>query len=351
MRRLIAVGICGLVLGAVAVLGGSRILASAGGETAGASLSAERAERANPAPPPATTGPEEDHRGRLPVEVDMQNVDLGMTGGIVLHVRRLRGRFRPQGAYRAPFLDDNDSYSLEIDRADLSMGMGSLNTLMNSRVLGEDRSNIKRVSVKAADKGRLEQKGVMHKLVDLKFKTKSEVGATEDGRIRVHTKSVKILGFLPVKPIMKLFSIEMDDLVKVKPGHGAVVRDNDFILDPAGMLPPPRMQGRIRRVWVAGDQVVQVFGSGPYQPLSPAPIGRNHIYWRGGDLRFGKLTMDGTDLELIDLDADDPFDFSVDHWNDMLIGGFSKNMPNQGLKTYMPDYDDLKAGKRVAHSR
>jgi hypothetical protein len=35
----------------------------------------------------------------------------------------------------------------------------------------------------------------------------------------------------------------------------------------------------------------------------------------------------------------------------MLIGGFSKNMPNKGLKTYMPDYDDLKAGRRVAHSR
>lgn len=351
MRRLIAVGICGLILGAVAVLGG-RIRARAdreGTDATGPRVELVDGERA--AALPAAASSEEGRGGRLPVEVDMQNVDLRMTGGIVLHVQRLRGRFRPQGAHRAPFLDDNDSYSLEIDRADLSMGMGSLNALMNSRVLGEERSNIKRVRVKAAAKGRLEQKGVMHKLVDLSFKTKSEVGATQDGRIRVHTKSVKILGFLPVKPIMKLFSIEMDDLVKVAPGHGAVVRDNDFILDPAGMLPPPRMQGRLRRVWVAGDRVMQVFGSGPYRALSPAPIGRNHIYWRGGDLRFGKLTMDGTDLELIDLDADDPFDFSVDHWNDMLVGGFSKNMPNQGLKTYMPDYDDLKAGRRVAHSR
>jgi hypothetical protein len=346
------VGLCGLVLGVVAALGGSRILASADRSPAD---SAE--QRALPPQDvaaearPASAETEPGSGPRQPVEVDMQNVDLLMTGGIVLHVRRLRGRFRPQGAHRAPFLDDSDSYSLEVDRADLSMGMRSLNTLMNSRVLGEERSNIERVTVKAGDKGRLEQKGVMHKVVDLPFKTKSEVSATDDGRIRVHTKSVRILGFLPVKPIMKLLSIEMDDLVKVKPGHGAVVRDNDFILDPAGMLPPPRMQGRLRRVWVAGDQVVQVFGSGPYRPLAPAPIGRNHIYWRGGDLRFGKLTMDGTDLELIDLDPHDPFDFSVDHWNDMLIGGFSRNMPNQGLKTYMPDYGDLKKRTRVAGSR
>jgi hypothetical protein len=282
-----------------------------------------------------------------PVEVDMQNVDLHLSGGIVLHVRHLRGRFRPRAGNAAPFLDDNDSYSLDIDRADLSMGLASLNRLMNDRVLGRQRSNIKKVTVKAGDEGRLEQKGVMHKGLDLPFKTKSELGTTPDGRIRVHTRSVRILGFLPVKPIMNLFSIEMDDLVKVKPGHGATVKDNDFILDPAAMLPPPRMHGRIRRVWIEGDQVMQAFGAGPYRAMSPAPIGRNHIYWRGGHLRFGKLTMDGTDLELIDLDPDDPFDFSVDHWDDMLVGGFSKNMPNQGLKTYMPDYDDLKAGRRL----
>jgi hypothetical protein len=135
----------------------------------------------------------------------------------------------------------------------------------------------------------------------------------------------------------------MDDMVKIKAGHGAVVRDNDIILDPGAMLPPPRMNGRIRRVWLEGNSVVQDFGPAP--PLAPAAIGRNHIYWRGADLRFGKLTMDGTDLELIDLDAGDPFNFSVDHWDEMLVGGFSKTTAQGGLKTYMPDYDDLKAHK------
>ena len=35
-------------------------------------------------------------------------------------------------------------------------------------------------------------------------------------------------------------------------------------------------------------------------------------------------------------------------YNDMLVAGYSKNTPRLGLKTYMPDYDDLKAGRRVA---
>jgi hypothetical protein len=94
--------------------------------------------------------------------------------------------------------------------------------------------------------------------------------------------------------------------------------------------------------------VIQTFGSGPAAPLSPRAISPNHIYWRGGYQRFGKLTMRETDLELIDQDPSDPFDFSVARYNDMLVAGYSKNTPRLGLKTHMPDYDNLKAGRRVA---
>ena len=60
--------------------------------------------------------------------------------------------------------------------------------------------------------------------------------------------------------------------------------------------------------------------------------------------------MAGTDLELIDQDPADPFDFSIAQYNDMLVAGYSRNTPARGLKTYLPDYDDLKAGRRVAHT-
>jgi hypothetical protein len=347
MRRSLVVGACVLGLAALAIAGTAAIRASSQEQSATHSPApaAEPGSAPSAAPAGETAGdpavsPEQARPGQ-PVEVDMRNVDLRLTGGIVVHVYALRGRFRPTQTAHAPFLDDNDSYSLQIDGGRMAMSMGSLNTLLNQRVLGKERSNVKKVEA-SVDEGQIKQKGVMHKGIDLPFKTKSEMSATDDGRIRVHTKSVK-MGFLPVKPIMKLFSIEMDDMVKIKPGHGAVVQDNDILLSPGQMLPPPRMDGKLRRVWLEGNNVMQDFG--PVSPLAPAAIGKNHIYWRGGDLRFGKLTMDGTDLELIDLDPDDPFDFSVDHWNDMLVGGFSKNTPEGGLKTYMPDYGDLKARK------
>lgn len=59
---------------------------------------------------------------------------------------------------------------------------------------------------------------------------------------------------------------------------------------------------------------------------------------------FGKLTMKGADLQLIDQDPRDAFDFSPAEYNDQLVAGYSKNTARRGLKTYMPDLDDLRRG-------
>jgi hypothetical protein len=55
--------------------------------------------------------------------------------------------------------------------------------------------------------------------------------------------------------------------------------------------------------------------------------------------------MSDTDLELVDMDPKDPFDFSVDHWNAQLVAGYSKTRADKGLTAFMPDYNDLKTGQ------
>jgi hypothetical protein len=289
-------------------------------------------------------------RARTPaprgVQVDMRNVDLHMTSDVTLRVRSLRGRFVPTRAGGVANLDDSDSYVVEVDAGETAIGEASLNALMNEHVFarGADHGKppVKDLKITVED-GVLKQK----EKIDIPFSVKGAVEPTPDGKIRVHAKSIKSLG-LPVKGLMKVLGIEMDDMLKVEPGHGLTVDDNDFIIDPQTMLPPPHLRGRVTAVRIEGNEIVQVFGDGPAaRPAGPS-AGRNHIYWRGGSLRFGKLTMRDTDLELIDQDQADPFDFSVARYNDMLVAGYSKNTKHLGLKTYMPDYDDLRAGRRVA---
>jgi hypothetical protein len=277
------------------------------------------------------------------VEVEMVNVDLHMTPHVTLRVRNLHGRFVPTGG-GPPNLDVNDSYVVEVDGGEVALGEASLNALMNEHVFVGHDPPVKNLQITVED-GLLKQKGKLDKAIDIPFKTKGTVEATADGKIRVHAKSIKSLG-LPVKGLMKVLGIEMDDMLKLEAEHGVTVDDNDFIIDPTAVLPPPKLRGAISSVRIEGDEIVQTFGAGPAARIRPRAASKNHIYWRGGNLRFGKLTMRGTDLELIDMDPADPFDFSVARYNEMLVAGYSKNLPRLGLRTYMPDYDDLKAGRK-----
>jgi hypothetical protein len=144
---------------------------------------------------------------------------------------------------------------------------------------------------------------------------------------------------------MKLFGLKMDDLVKVEESRGVKVHENDFLLDPEKLLPPPHIRGRVTEVWIEGDRVVQRFGEQKAGEKSWGPAGHpNYMYFQGGELRFGKLTMSDTDLDLIDKDPRDPFDFDLDRYNDMLVAGYSKNTSARGLRTFMPDFEDLPQG-------
>jgi hypothetical protein len=274
------------------------------------------------------------------VEVDMRNVDLHITPQIDLQVRHLRGRFIPAGARQAPYLDDPGSYTIVVDTGEVAVDLTSLNAIV-ARALERGRSNVRRVQISIDENGQLRQKGVLKKGISVPFDMKASVGVTPDGLIRIHSESMKGFG-LPINPLLKVLRVHTDDLIRIDPGHGIRVEGNDLLLDGSQLLPPPAFHGRLTSVRVEGGALIQVFGSGAPRPLLPAATAKNHIFWRGGQLSFGKLTMRETDLELVDQDPRDPFDFSVDRWNEQLVAGYSKTMADRGLRAHMPDYNDLR---------
>ena len=119
-----------------------------------------------------------------------------------------------------------------------------------------------------------------------------------------------------------------------------------MILYPERIIPPPQIRGRVTAVKVEQDQIVQSFGQ-TARPLSlPNPDAANYMYFKDGTLRFGELTMTNLDLEIIDADPKDPFDFYLERYNDQLVAGDSKNRPDYGLTVFMPDYH--RVGKKPA---
>jgi hypothetical protein len=300
--------------------------------------------------PPALARADEATPG--PVEAEMRHVLYHVDDRVVLQIDYLRGALVPT-TKAPPWFDDPGTFGIAVDSGEVEISPASLTALLNRYTFNYKGTPLKHLEVGIED-GMLTQKGTLHKGVDLPFTIRAEVSVTPDGRLRLHPTSVKVLG-IGVKGLMRTFGLELESLVKVQQGRGVEIEGDDFILAPSGLLPPPRIDGRLTAVRLLPDAIAQTFGGstreGHGEKLHPShPSARNYMFYRGRVLRFGKLTMEDADLQIVDADPDDPFDFSLAHLNQQLVAGESRNQEDFGLVTTWPDYGDMvrKERERVA---
>ena len=269
------------------------------------------------------------------IAVDFQNVNFYLAPDAVLEVRRLQGALLATSPGSPPSFDDLKSYTLRIDRGEVAMQPASLTAVLNRWVFNYDGTPISDVTV-SIENGQLKQKGTLHKGVAIPFTILADMMVTPDGRIRLHPTSVKAVG-IPANGLMKMFHLELDSLIKSNRARGFEIEGNDFLLLPDRLIPEPRLAGRLTSIRIEGDRIVEVFGTRPAHGSDG--VAKNYMYYRGGVLKFGKLTMNDTDLRLVDADPRDPFAFSPAQYLKQLTAGYSKSLPNGGLRTFMPDLD------------
>ena len=207
-----------------------------------------------------------------PVEAEMRNVRYHAAPGVVLRVRFLRGTLARTSRDSPPWFEDPNSFVIAIDTAEVAIAPASLAALLNGYTFAYKGSPLRHLEVTIKD-GQLEQKGTLNKLIDLPFTIRASLTTTRDGRLRLHPTSVKVIG-IPVRRLMDFFGLELDDLVKVRQGRGIEVAENDFILEPAGLLPPPHISGRLIAVGIYRGEIRQIFGSS--ERPAPLPVMHPH---------------------------------------------------------------------------
>jgi hypothetical protein len=271
-------------------------------------------QAATPAPSPQAT---------LPVDLQMRNVRFRLDAQLTLHVRHLRGRLVGLKPGTPPVFDDLASYALEVSTGEVALNSAGLERLMNTYAFRGRQGPIRDIAV-TLENGFLKLKGKLHKGIDIPFSMEATVSAAPDGTLRIHGTKRKAAG-VPAGGLLDFFGIGLDDLVPAKEAVGLRVEHDDIYVDPGRLLPPPRVRGHLRDARIEGAQLVQVFGSSePARPLSPPRPRANYLYFRHGLLRFGKLTMSDADLELVDADPRDPFDFFAARYQGQLVAGYSK---------------------------
>jgi len=278
------------------------------------------------------------------VRTEMQGVDFRVDPSVVMEIRWLHGELVPTREGQSPWFDDPSSFSVKIDQAEIALTPESMSAMMNNYVFKGPKAPVSDVKIEIAG-NRLRQSATLNKAVKIHTTIEGELSVTPEGDIRLHPVSIKADG-LPVKGLLNLFDVELSEMIKSQESRGLRIVENDFILDPERLLPPPRMAGKVTAIRLEGGRIVQTFGGGPRrEPLKPSfPKADHYMFFRGRELSFGKLTMHGADLQIIDADPKDPFHFYLAGFKQQLVAGYSRTMPDGGLASFMPDFDQVGEG-------
>jgi len=277
------------------------------------------------------------------VRAQIRNVDFHLTDRIVVHIVSLDGSLTTKPG-EIPVFDDKNSFGIDVDAAKNTLSMTALTNDLNDYVFAKADAPLKKLS--ASIRGdELAIKGLLVSKGGIPFETAGTLSATPEGMIRVHTTKVSAL-HLPVKGLMDLLGIDTQEMLNTKKVEGVTVDKDDLILDPGKLMPPPEMHGHLTYLKIENGAIDLTFGPGNGK-AAPTPISlscpaRNYLFFKGGSVRFGKLTMSDTDLELIDSSPADPFDFSIDHYSEQLAAGYAKMTRTGGLCVHVPDYEKMK---------
>ena len=273
--------------------------------------------------------------------MEMRNVDLHVDERHVLHVRSLRGEVVPVTPGAIAWLDDPRSFRIRATSGIVALDGDAIATLLHDITFNYPGAPIRNLRVRI-EQGAIVQQGTLHKGVDIPFEMWATPVLESDGRLRLHPHKLRILGVNGIT-LMRALGLHMDRLMDLRRARGASVKGDDLYLDPLQLIPPPTVSGRLQAVRIEGNVLVQEFARtaddtifGTY--VRPDSGSHNFVYFRGGELRFGKLTMSDTDLLINDADEQDPLDLYLAHYNDQLAAGHTKNLTNLGLRTWMVDY-------------
>jgi len=276
--------------------------------------------------------------------MEMRNVDLHIDEQHLMHMRYLRGEIIATTPGKVPVLDDPKSFRIRATGGIVALDGPAIETLLNTVTFNYPDAPIRHLHIQL-ENGSLVQRGVLHKGVDIPFEMHARPIIDPDGRIRLHPDKLRIFSVNGLA-LLRALGLHLESMMDLSKARGASVKGNDLFIDPLKIIPAPAVDGRLATARIEGPLLVQEFARTPEDTIFGTYVradsgSHNFLYFRGGELRFGKLTMADTDLLINDLDERDPLDLNLLQYNRQLVAGYSKTLANFGIRAWLVDYHSL----------
>jgi hypothetical protein len=281
--------------------------------------------------------------------VEVRNVDLHLNERITLRVRSVHGEIFRTTPDRPAALDDPKSFRIRVSAGTVALTGDDLSALMNTIILAYPGSPLTDVHIRF-DAGQLIVKGTLHKSGTHPVELTGTVGVTQDQRIRLHVLRSHVVG-VNGEQLLHIVGLHLDNVVDLTGARGATIKGDDIFLSPLPFLPPPAIDGALAAVRIEGDRLIEEFTTTADDSTFRHNVRAdsstlNYIYFRGGELRFGRLLMQDTDLRIHGGDAHTPLDLDLPHYTRQLVAGYSRTRADSGLSVYMPNSASLASAPR-----
>ncbi len=272
------------------------------------------------------------------------------SSGLQLRTDWLQGRLYPTRAGTVPSLDDPASFKVEVEAGKTEISLPDLSRTLKATVL--KNSKLKNVRILARGRQEIEIDARLQKVVPLPVQLLGEIAATRDGRLAIRIQSLKVL-HIPFKGLLRAVHLSPSELVDVHDSKAIQIQGESIYLNTDQLLPPPRKFGNLTSVHFteAGDLEEDYGSPTALGDLARRGKAQNFMQLEGGAVRFGKLTMQNTDMTLIDSSPGDWFQFDLEHYRSQLVAGDLHMTMSGGLLVFTPDYDKIEGSGKLPSKR
>jgi hypothetical protein len=275
------------------------------------------------------------------------NVSFRFKENIILLLKNVNAEILPVQPLKVINLDDVNAFLINVSKADVFIASSTLKVIMKDNIFNYPGSplKIKELEFPNPNSNEIKLSGSLNFVIWLEFELLGKISLDEKKeRIVITAEQITALGNPYAKSLLSAVGLNLEKLLPVPEGRGIRIKANQIFVEPFSIFPPPRLSGTLQDLTIENGKLHLNLDNGKsvLVPTMPYPASKNFLYFFTGDLKFAKLFMVESSLQIYDKDESDPFDFFMDKYLLVLAkAGVVTLSEDRSVKVVMPDYDDV----------
>jgi len=272
-----------------------------------------------------------------------KNVRFCWSPAICVNANQLTATAQPFGNKRKVYFDNLNSFLVRVHNATVLISPTTLQGMFNESVFNYPDSSLRDLKVTIspdAGENRVKLAGSLKYLLWIPFEMGTQLKVDkESNTLVIAVEDLKVFGIIPAKWLLNFQPFNLEKLIHLPPNQHLIVHGNLMMVKPFGLFPPPHIDGKISTVHVMSKWIELEFaGKDPAFSNIPQSGASNFIYLQGGNAQFGKIGMLGAQVQVIDKNPRDLFQFSLLNYLSYLPHSDVQLTDMGGAVLVMPDH-------------